>query len=162
MKPFDKAAAMRGARVCTREGRKARILCFDLYPNEYIAVAILRQDFESVEICRNNGENIYVDQSMDNLMMADDDYMEKLERGWYNHIGDPTEKVGHILPYRDVTPAVELITPFDEFYWRRMYAGMAMQGLCAANGAIKPASMIAEVAVEYADALIEEIKKKKE
>lgn len=94
-------------------------------------------------------------------MMADDDYLEKLERGEYDHIGEATEKVGHILPYRDVTPSVELITPFDESYWRRMYAGMAMQGLCAAHGTTKSAEHIARGAVECADALIEELKKEK-
>ena len=96
--------------------------------------------------------------------MADDDYLEKLERGEYEsprHFGDSNEMVGHLLSYRDVTPAVELITPFDESYWRQMYEGMAMQGLMAAHGTMKPSDMIAKSAIEYADALIEEIKKGK-
>lgn len=71
-----------------------------------------------------------------------DDYMEKLERGECDHIGEPTEKV-------------------DWDYWHRMYAGMAMQGFCRENGTIKSANMVASVSIEYADALIAELKKTK-
>ena len=94
-------------------------------------------------------------------MMADDDYLEKLERGECDHIEDNIEMVGRITPYRDVTNQVELITPFDDDYWRKLYAGMAMQGFCRENGTMNPASMVANVSVEYADALIEELKKEK-
>lgn len=73
-------------------------------------------------------------------MMADDDYLEKLEQGEYDHIGESTEKV-------------------DWDYWRRMYAGMAMQGFCRESTSMNPASIIASLSVEYANVLIEELKK---
>lgn len=165
MKNFDKAAAMRGARVCTKDERKVRILCFDLKDVNYpICAAFIVGDREVVEKFSEDGRFDRQGHCELDLMMSDDDYLEKLERGEYgkiDHIGDATEMVGHIPPYRDVTPSVELLTPFDESYWRKQYAGMAMQGLCAANGTMKPASMVADVAVEYADALIEELKKEK-
>lgn len=44
-------------------------------------------------------------------------------------------------------------------YWRRMYAGMAMQGFCRENGTMKSANMVASISIEYADALIEGLKK---
>lgn len=91
-------------------------------------------------------------------MMADDDYLEKLERREYDHIEDNLEMVGRIIPYRDVTNQVELITPFDDDYWRKLYAGMAMQGFCRENVTMNPASMVANVSVQYADALIAELK----
>ena len=118
----------------------------------------MRKSVEFVQFYMDDGRTGDTDDSLD-LMMADDDYLEKLERGEYDHIGEATEKVGHILTYRDVTLSVELITPFDESYWRRMYAGMAMQGLMAAHGTMKPSDMIAKSAVEYAEALIEKLKK---
>ena len=166
MKNFDLAAAKKGARVCTKDERKVRILSFDLKDDNYPICAAFRVgDREVVEKFTEDGRFDRQGLCELDLMMADDDYLEKLERGEYgkiDHIGDATEMGGHILPYRDVTPSVELLTPFDEAYWRKMYAGMAMQGLCAANGTMKPASMVADVAVEYADALVEKLKKEKE
>ena len=91
-------------------------------------------------------------QSKYDLMMSDDDYLEKLERGDYalfednlekvgktDHIGKPTEKVG-----------------WD--YWRRMYAGMAMQAFITSDPQELTLSH-AESAVVAADALIEKLKK---
>lgn len=167
MKPFDLESAKKGAKVCTRDGCEARILCFDSggvgyneVPMPIIAEVFLERGSSAFSY-RETGRIDGTRETCYDLMMADDDYLEKLERGEYDHIGEATEKVGHILPYRDVTPSVELITPFDESYWRRMYAGMAMQGLCAAHGTTKSAEHIARGAVECADALIEELKKEK-
>lgn len=88
-------------------------------------------------------------------MMADDDYLEKLERGEYDHIEDNLEMVGKSDHIGESTEMV------DWDYWRRMYAGMAMQGFCRENGTMKSANMVASVSVEYADALISELKKAK-
>lgn len=107
-------------------------------------------------------DTMSITQAMEKVrMMADDDYLEKLERGECDHIEDNIEMVGRITPYRDVTNQVELITPFDDDYWRKLYAGMAMQGFCRENGTMNPASMVANVSVECADALIAELKKEK-
>lgn len=59
-----------------------------------------------------------------------------------DYIGEPTEKV-------------------DWDYWRRMYAGMAMQGLCRERVSEKTTTQIAYESVMQADALIEELKKTK-
>lgn len=188
MKKFDKAAAMRGARVCTREGEEVRILCYDLKHRLYPIVAAIT-DGDGTEWIRRytiKGEFTCGEDGKDDLMMADDDYLEKLERGEYAptkyhkpYLYDATNDVWqqpHIImgpeapiwqePHRIMTPddtaKVTFLSAFDESYWRKQYAGLAMQGLCAANGTMKPASMVADVAVEYADALIEELKKEKE
>ena len=96
---------------------------------------------------------------MDNLMMADDDYLENLERGEYGTLVWQE-------PHRIITPEQIAAQPFasiaDEGYWRKMYAGMAMQGLCSAHGTSKSAEHIARGAVECADALIDELKKEKQ
>ena len=90
---------MSGAKVCTRDGRYARILCFDLRNPDYpIAAAIVKDD--GVEYCGSytiygsvNACNIY-DENPCDLMMADDDYLEKLERGRYGAItaADPWDE----------------------------------------------------------------------
>ena len=89
-------------------------------------------------------------------MMRDDDYMEKLERGEYGHIADAPKMIG---------PAIKQNLNTDREYWRRVYAGQAMQGeisgcLAAGNGfdgdkAIP--GIIAKNSVMIADALIEEL-----
>lgn len=56
--------------------------------------------------------------SEDDLMMRDDDYLEKLERGEYDHIAGARKMVG---------TAIEQNLNTDREYWRRVYAGQAMQ-----------------------------------
>lgn len=48
MKPFDEAKAEAGAKVVTRDGRPARIVCFDLEGRQPIGAAIEREDFDGV------------------------------------------------------------------------------------------------------------------
>lgn len=146
-KDFDLDAAKRGATVCTRDGLPARILCFDsnIASDEYATpiVAEVAMDGRMNIMCYTAKGGLDVEgQSKYDLMMSDDDYLEKLERGEYgktDHIGDPTEKVG-----------------WD--YWRRMYAGMAMQAFITSDPQELTLSH-AESAVVAADALIEKLKK---
>lgn len=161
---------MRGARVCTRDGREARILCFDSGGVGYyetplpILADVKCEDAIFVFGYQENGLTDEKSNRINDLMMADDDYLEKLERGEYGNatIEAPVWQEPHRIMTPEDTAKVTFLSPFDESYWRKQYAGMAMQGLCAANGTMKPASMVADVAVEYADALIEELKKEKE
>lgn len=162
MKNFDLEAAKRGAAVCTRKGMKARIVCFDRVDLKYPILG-LRKNKAGVEYIISytlDGfaflEGIGGDED---LMMRDDDYLEKLERGEYgNHIEDKREMVD---------PAIKQNLNTDREYWRRVYAGQAMQGeisgcLAAGNGfdgdkAIP--GIIAKSSVMIADALIEELEK---
>lgn len=89
------------------------------------------------------------------LMMRDDDYLEKLERGEYDHIADARKMVG---------PTIKQNLTTDREYWRRVYAGQAMQGIFAGrnwrSGEMIPDCIgFARNAVELADALIEELDK---
>lgn len=77
MKPFDLEAAKAGKPVCTRDGRKARIICFDLNNKNFPIVAIINCDTEENAyqydidgICDEHDNNL-------NLMMSP----EKKE-GW--------------------------------------------------------------------------------
>jgi len=48
MKAFDLEKAKAGAKVVTRDGRPARIVCFDLEGRQPIGAAIEREDFDGV------------------------------------------------------------------------------------------------------------------
>lgn len=79
LKKFDLEAAKAGKPVCTRDGRKARIICFDLNNKNFPIVAIINCDTEENAyqydidgVCDEHDNNL-------NLMMSP----EKKE-GWIN------------------------------------------------------------------------------
>lgn len=95
-------------------------------------------------------------------MMRDDDYAEKLARGEYGkHIDEATEKVDPVIKENLTT---------DREHWRRVYAGQMMaatfpalvsagwqaKGECAN---IPAETLIARQAIDFADALLEELEK---
>lgn len=50
LKPFNLEAAKTGKPVCTRDGRKARIICFDLNNKTYPIAAAVENDGEETEV----------------------------------------------------------------------------------------------------------------
>lgn len=159
MKYFDLAAAKRGATVCTRDGLPARILCFDMKCDGYPIVAVIdrrAQDGEEfVETYTPEGEVNFGYTDCNNLMMADDDYLEKLERGEYDK---PVRKNNGACVTEVECTVLKTESPYDDDYWRRMYAGMAMQAFITSDPQELTLSH-AESAVVAADALIEKLKK---
>lgn len=79
LKPFDLEAAKNGAKVVTRDGRDARILCFDAM-GSYPIVAIVRNDYEEVvdKFCLD-GKNRLCGESEIDLFMA-----PVKREGWVN------------------------------------------------------------------------------
>lgn len=160
MKNFDLEAAKRGAAVCTRDGKQARIVCLDADDPLFIIIALVR-DTSSGKVTpqsyRDDGGWLPANiECNEDLMMRDDDYLEKLERGEYDHIADARKMVGTTIKQNLTT---------DREYWRRVYAGQAMQGIFAGrnwrSGEMIPDCIgFARNAVELADALIEELEKK--
>lgn len=156
MKNFDLEAAKRGAAVCTISGRKVRILCYDKKGESPIVAVVDFEDHENQYEYDENGTSPYLIQQWLTLVMRDDDYREKLERGEYDHIADARKMVG---------PAIKQNLNTDREYWRRVYAGQAMQGIFAGrnwrSGEMIPDCIgFARNAVELADALIEELEKR--
>ncbi len=88
-------------------------------------------------------------------MMADDDYLEKLERGEYDK---PVRKNNGACVTEVECTVLKTESPYDDDYWRRMYAGMAMQAFITSDPQELTLSH-AESAVVAADALIEKLKK---
>jgi len=159
MKNFDLEAAKRGAAVCTRGGKQARIICLDADNPLFIIIAMVRDSLsgkETPQSYRDDGGWLPASTECNqDLMMRDDDYREKLERGEYGHISDAHKMVG---------PAIKQNLNTDREYWRRVYAGQAMQGIFAGrnwrSGEMIPDCIgFARNAVELADALIEELEK---
>lgn len=162
MRAFDLAAAKAGAAVVTMRGHRAKILCFDK-KGELPVVAIV--DFENHEVVYDyfeDGTTPHFAPLRLALMMRDDDYLEKLERGEYgNHIDEATEKVD---------PTIKENLTVDREYWRRVYAGQMMAAafpvLVSTDWQAKgeyaniPAeTLIARQAIDFADALLEELEK---
>lgn len=158
MREFDLSAAKAGAPVCTRDGMEARIICFDRVDLEYPIIALYKTELgiEHMRSFSPNGLQFDGVISDEDLMMRDDDYAEKLARGEYGkHIEDKLEKVD---------PTIKENLTVDREYWRRVYAGMAMQGIFAGRNWCKGAAVpdcidYAQDAVKLADALLEELEK---
>lgn len=79
LKPFDLEAAKAGKPVCTRDGRKARIICFDAKCNKPIVALIYDYNKETVLQYLENGR-FFVDQiDKYDLMM-----LPQKKEGWVN------------------------------------------------------------------------------
>lgn len=152
MKNFDLAAAIGGAPVCTREGKTARVICYDRRGSVDTRIMALLNDgeYESVEYYTENGELIRDETTGKDLMMRDDDYAEKLARGEYRSTVKENLTVD--------TPTCKDSLPVDREYWRRIYAGEAMAARLASSGSWCMNETV-KGAVEMADALLAELEK---
>ena len=87
LKPFNLEAAKQGKPVCTRDGRKARIICFDrrlFYKNvSYPILALVeRSDGEDDVCCYNEKGKVLIEDGSeykDDLMM-----LPEKKEGWIN------------------------------------------------------------------------------
>lgn len=81
-KPFDLEAAKAGKTVCTRDGRKVRILCYDLKGAEYPIVALVEaHDYldESISTYDRNGRFDHDRENKNDLMI-----LPEKKEGWVN------------------------------------------------------------------------------
>lgn len=80
LKPFDLEAAKAGKPVCTRDGRKARIICFDRKVDTPIVALIEHADGSEILQCYfNNGKCCHNETSDYDLMM-----LSEKKEGWIN------------------------------------------------------------------------------
>jgi len=82
MKPFDLEAAKKGAPVCTRDERNARIVCFDRKDDDYPIVALVENAEDETEDFNSfTSEGRYYGNSEDDF-----DLMMKSvkKKGWIN------------------------------------------------------------------------------
>ncbi len=152
MREFDLAAAKAGAAVCTREGRPVKFLHVTSNAHQSVIVFVYdgsERRYGEIGCYTTNGQ-MYPDcLCVDDLMMRDDDYAEKLARGEYgNHIEDKLEKVD---------PTIKENLTVDREYWRRVYAGYVLAGSCARVSRLSAEGV--KFAIALADALLEELEK---
>ena len=148
MKNFDLAAAKAGAAVCTRSKKPVEIITTNGKAGKFPIIAYVDSSVR-VRSFSANGQYGYKNESADDLMMRDDDYLEKLARGEYgNHIEDKLEKVD---------PTIKENLTVDREYWRRVYAGYALAGSCARVSRLSAEGV--KFAIVLADALLEELEK---
>lgn len=151
MKAFDLEAAKRGAAVCTRGGLPVEFS--HITNSAYLPVRVLvygdpKKLYSEIGAYLENGQ-MYPDiASEDDLMMRDDDYLEKLERGEYDHIAGARKMVG---------TAIKQNLNTDREYWRRVYAGYVLAGSCARVSRLSAEGV--KFAIALADALLEELEK---
>lgn len=154
MKPFDLEAAKAGAPVCMRDGMEARIICFDRVDLEYPIIALYKTELgiEHMRSFSPNGLQFDGVISDEDLMMRDDDYAEKLARGEYGkHIEDKLEKVEREHLRRELSEKIMVA----------MIRELAGKSPHSASNNITVYEAMAADAVSYADALLEELEKKK-
>ena len=123
LKEFDLEAAKAGKPVCTRDGRKARIICFDNKDNQFPIVALVdyynRKDGEAVTTYTNEGFFCIDKKHPEDLMM-----LPEKKEGWVNisrSIDECFVPFGKIYPTRgtalaDVPNDEEYVTTIP-IYW---------------------------------------------
>lgn len=106
LKPFDLKAAKAGKPVCTRDGRKARIICFDrrlFYKNvSYPILAVVERSDGEDDVCGYNekGKVLIEDgaEYKDDLMM-----LPEKKEGWVNvYKKEQNRYVKGIFPSREI------------------------------------------------------------
>lgn len=151
MKPFDLAAAKAGAAVCTRSKKPVEIITTNGRVGKFPILAYVGSSVR-VRSFSANGQYGYKYESADDLMMRDDDYAEKLARGEYgNHIEDKVEKVDREHLRRELSEKIVVA----------MIRELAGKSPHSTSSNITVYEAMAADAVSYADALLEELEKKK-
>ena len=79
LKPFNLEAAKAGKPVCTRDGRKARIICFDRDWDTRIVALVSDPIGESVHYYLSNGKVDFDEQNDEDLMM-----LPEKKEAWVN------------------------------------------------------------------------------
>ena len=93
LKPFDIQKAKAGEPVCTRDGRKARIICFDRDWDMHIVALVTDPLGESVHCYLSNGKVDSDKQNDEDLMM-----LPEKKEGWMNiYSNGYNHKVGALI-----------------------------------------------------------------
>lgn len=93
MKPFDLEKAKAGAKVISRRGFPARILCYDLQHDDYslvVAIACRVNGTESIVMRRENGMGYTTPDDFDLFMAPEKCYGAM----WLDKDGEPTCTLG--------------------------------------------------------------------
>lgn len=161
MREFDLSAAKAGAAVCTINGEPVRIICTNRAHDFYTVVALV--DVGDMRSYTASGVYEISGRTRDDgLMMRDDDYAEKLARGEYGkHIDEATEKVDPTIKENLTVDRERLRRELSEKIMVAMIRELAGKSPHSTSSNITVFEAMAADAVSYADALLEELDKKK-
>ena len=110
LKPFDLEKAKLGKHVCTRDGRKARIICFDRDWDMHLVALVSDPLGESVHYYLSNGKVDFDKQNDEDLMM-----LPEKKEGWVNiYQKEQNRFVKGIFPSKD--KAIEAISEVGKKY----------------------------------------------
>ena len=113
LKPFDLQEAKEGKPVCTRDGRKARIICFDRRINTPIVALIERDNHEEVLQCYFDNGRCCCDVISDyDLMM-----LPEKRKGWINIHQYDVYKTKEEAEAK-VSDKANYLTTIEIEYWR--------------------------------------------
>lgn len=104
LKPFDIQKAREGNPVCARDGRKARIICFDRDWDRNIVALVSGPLGESVHCYLSNGKVDFEKQDYNDLMM-----LPEKKKGWVNVYQGGKLDADYLYPSKE--DAVENIFP---------------------------------------------------
>ena len=102
LKPFNIEKAKAGAKLSTKDGEDARIVCWDKFGNDYPTIALIDRDgVEIVYYYTKGGQNVIGFDSKNDLMIREDEY----EDGDIIAFGPIKEKpiIGIFKYYNDTT-----------------------------------------------------------
>ena len=106
LKPFSLELAKQGKPVCTRDGRKARIICFDTKAKKPIAALITNDDTEEVHFYYDNGRSDQYQEYRYDLMM-----LPEKKEGWAVIYKDDllrTEKEARELAEQSISEVIRI------------------------------------------------------
>ena len=111
LKPFDLEAAKAGKPVCTRDGRPARIICFDKKAGRPIVALVEGGDgTEILECYHNDGECSHYETSNNDLMM-----LSEKKVGWINVYKGGKMDADFIYPTKE-TAVENIFQPMKDNY----------------------------------------------
>ena len=105
LKPFDLEAARKGKPVCTRDGREARIICFDSLSDDdkhpIIALVENKEGYEDIHRFTDNGKRLVTENDARDLMM-----LPEKKEGWVNIDKGGSGKITISSPYSTKEEAI--------------------------------------------------------
>lgn len=99
LKPFDLQKAKQGKPVCTRDGRKARIICFDCKDETFQIVALISGSLGKEEIISYDKAGYSTTRDHDEMLMM----LPEKKEGWVNvYKKEQNRYVKGIFPSREI------------------------------------------------------------
>ena len=115
LKPFDFEAAKAGKPVCTRDGRKARIICFDFQSIENTPIVAVVQVTDKQEVIANYYEDGR--RFVDGISELDLMMLPEKRKGWINIHQDDVYKTKEEAEAK-VSDKANYLTTIEIEYWR--------------------------------------------